>query len=213
MSIVLWEGTAMVEILNNIGISSSEIAIDSDYKCYLHLANRDKIILICEVKELNAFQYISARIPELRKTIIGYLKDNVKDDVVDKERMPLPKFLWDLYIIGIHKILNEKDQFNPIHVAEIERDHFAARKVIIEYLDDNELKEKILNVIYPQQQLDGLMKGLQDASSSVMEKLLNGLDLNLVLNNQSQHPMDVTFEHFSKFLEEVQRVVTPKSGD
>jgi hypothetical protein len=203
----------MLEILNSLGISSSEIVIDSEHKCYLHLVNRDKIILICEVEDLNAFQYISAKIPELRKTIIGDLKDKVKDDVVDKERMPLPKFLWDLYIIGIHKILNEKDQFNSIRVAEIERDHFAARKVIIEYINDNELKEQVWNVIYPHQQLDGLMKGLKDASSSVIEKLLNGLDLNLVLNNQSQHPIDVTFEHFSKFLEEAQRVVTPKSGE
>lgn len=204
----------MVEILNNIGIFGHEIAIEGDYRCYLHLNNEDKIIMICEVNELKVFQYISAKVPTLRKTINEYLSEKVKDDIVNKDKMPLPKFLWDLYIIGIHKTLNENERFNSIHVAEIERDHFVARKIIIEYKDSNELKEKISNVIYPHRQLDGLMKGLQEASNSVFEKLLSGLDSNVVfLNSQVPSHKDVNFEHLTKFMEEVQRVVLPKSGE
>lgn len=214
MSNALWRGTVMEEILNNMGFPSYEIAIDSNNKCYLHLANLDKIIFICEISDLKLYQYISTTIPKLRKNFSEYLKDKVNDDIFDKDRLPIPKFLWDLYVIGIHKISNENEPFNPIDVADIERDHFAARKIIIEYVDYNELKEKILHVINPNQQLDLLMMGLKDASSSVMGKLLNGIDLKLVFSN-TQHPdkKDVTFEHLFSFLEEAQRVVTPESGD
>jgi hypothetical protein len=197
-----------MDILNEMKLAVSEVKVREDLTSYMHNAG-DKVILLFQIQSLEQIEYISSVIPSLRTQILERLGAKSSQDIVN-EKFPLPKCLWDLYVIGVYDASSLT--LDPVRVSEIQRDHFAARKIIIEYTNIEELKNKIRKVIYPQYELDRLMLGVTRDSTALVRCLLEGVDLE-VLNLENKASEQVSFDDIMSFVNEVSEEINSKAVD
>ncbi|WP_335869192.1 ABC-three component system middle component 1 [Bacillus sp. 2205SS5-2] len=73
---------------------------------------------------------------------------------VQNEKIPMSKFLWDMYVIGIHQVDAENKAFKSESISAYERDRFIARKIVIEYEHSDELKQKFDHYVFPERILN-----------------------------------------------------------
>lgn len=141
--------------------------------------NDDKILVIKEIAVLEQAEEITFLLPSVRTKIQEkIINERNKDDV--GENFPLSKFLWDIYVIGLHDLSSGEERFEQIEVAKIQHNRFAARKIIIEFENYSELVSSFNQLVVPEKTLDQLLRGYNNTKAKVdyteIEELLNLID-------------------------------------
>lgn len=121
------------------------------YVCNL---NEDKILIIVKIDQLDEINELVNRIPSIRNKIIREINNEKNLEIVADNKIPMSKFLWDLYLIGLHEVINPESKFPLEMVSRYERDRFIARKIIIQYEHEQELIEDFRKVVFPHKILD-----------------------------------------------------------
>lgn len=122
--------------------------------CRICNLDKDKILIICLVSALDEIRDIVTKLPSIRSKIMLQMNNPKNMEHVENEKIPISKFLWDMYIVALHQYEDEASLFKPADIAKYERDRFVARKIIIQYEHIEELKEKFTRVLFPERVLD-----------------------------------------------------------
>jgi hypothetical protein len=135
----------------------------------------DKLVFILEINSLDQIREFVSLLHELRHKIFQSVKNQEPNGFT---RVTLPGFLWDLYVIGMHDV-SENPLFNQHDVTQLERDRFLARKIIIEFTDDNDAKQQLINQLLPEVVLDQILDQqetnideLQQMSQKILQEVI-----------------------------------------
>lgn len=143
----------MDELIIELGLANSLFFEELPY-CRVCNLDKDKILIICEIEMLKDIDSVITRLPGLRKKMVENINNANNKEFVQNEKIPMSKFLWDMYVIGIHKVNSEDQVFKSSSVSEYERDRFIARKIIIQYEHVDELKQKFDQLVFPERILN-----------------------------------------------------------
>ncbi|MFJ5750217.1 hypothetical protein CN563_20865 [Bacillus sp. AFS026049] len=143
----------MNDLIQSLGLSNG-IYFEELPNCRICNLDKDKILIVCSITALKDIDEVINRLPGLRKKIMEKINNKNNKDFVQNEKIPMSKFLWDMYVIGLHKIESEDKAFKSASISEYERDRFIARKIIIQYEHFDELKQKFDHLIFPERILN-----------------------------------------------------------
>lgn len=191
----------MEELFNTLKINYKRVKLNNNITGYLTNANKDKIIMCVEVNSIEELTTITNFIPQNIKEIAKILDQDRDKEVVDN-KIPISRFLWDMYLVGFHKI-TETGPFDPIKVSDIQRDRFVARKIIIEYTTGEELLEEFRKTIFPHTELDMCLEKIEKVNSEMISEIIK--DVNI---SEKQHIETVDI---FDFLDEIVKAV--EKGD
>lgn len=166
----------MKELFNTLKINYNLVKLNDDITCYLTNANKDKIIMCVEVNSIEELTNITNFIPQKSKEIAEIL-DYERDKQVVDNRIPISRFLWDMYLVGFHKI-TEMGPFDPVKVSDIQRDRFVARKIVIEYTTHEELLEEFRKTIFPHTELDMCLEKIEKVNSEMISEIIKDVNIN-----------------------------------
>lgn len=121
---------------------------------YICNLNEDKILIIIKIEQLDEINKLVNRIPSVRNKIILEINNERNLEYVEGNKIPMAKFLWDLYIIALHKVIKPESKFPSEVLSRYERDRFIARKIIIQYEYESELVDEFRRVVFPHKDLD-----------------------------------------------------------
>ncbi|MEC3469965.1 ABC-three component system middle component 1 [Bacillus tropicus] len=166
----------MEDIMKILGISNS-LTYEEISNCKICNLDKDKILIICCIENLQDIDKIVNRLPSLRKKMVLEMNNPKNIEKVEDEKIPISKFLWDMYVIALHSITDSNQPFKPVDIAKYERDRFVARKIIIQYEHDEELKDKFNQAIFPENILNrfsliGLTEDEDEISFDAINELL-----------------------------------------
>lgn len=135
--------------------------------------NQDKVLIIKKITMLEEVQELVYTLPRLKEK----LRESIINiqNTAEVEDLHLSKFLWDMYVIGLHHIEHEEEKFNEIDVAKFQRNRFVARKIIIEYTDDEELKAHFDQLVLPERTLNKLLQSYVNQGSDYQPEEIEGL--------------------------------------
>ncbi len=143
----------MDALIQRLGLSSI-INFHELPNCRICNLDKDKILIICSITSLNDIDVVINRLPGLRKKIMAEINNKNNIAFVQNEKIPMSKFLWDMYVIGIHQVDAENKAFKSESISAYERDRFIARKIVIEYEHSDELKQKFDHYVFPERILN-----------------------------------------------------------
>lgn len=177
------------------------------YHCLL--VNNDKIVFLTEIKELKELDEYTMKLPELKNIILNqllngnetkyvtsdakiidipkqkYIGDSEKSIFEKRSHMTIPAFLWDLYVVGFFKV--DDNKYLPVdQVERIKRDQFIARKIVVEYTNEEDLYNRFNENIYPDQMMNSMLEDLKPPIIEIQE-VLDNIDINNIA---------ATHEHF-----------------
>ncbi|OXM13300.1 hypothetical protein [Paenibacillus herberti] len=118
--------------------------------------NQDKVLIIKKITTLQEVQDLVYTLPRLKEKLREKIINIQNTEEV--EDLNLSKFLWDMYVIGLHHIEQEEERFNEIDVAKFQRNRFVARKIIIEYINDEELMNQFNQIVLPERTLNKILE-------------------------------------------------------
>lgn len=181
---------------------------ETNDKVYYFVANKDKIVFITSISSLDDIDTYTNRLPELRKYIF---KEFIKKDnnlyvnqlgkLDNKENsLSMPAFLWDLYIIGLHRYDKSIKPFKIDDIERIKRDQFIARKIIIEYRDLKELSEKFREYIFPNEILKEKLNSIEPPSIDIND-LLKDIEESLVIRKEGDKDLQISSEDIIQYLD------------
>ncbi|SGI68475.1 Uncharacterised protein [Mycobacterium tuberculosis] len=165
----------MEALFKKIGVNYKKIMLKDDFECYLTNANQDKIIMCVEVNSPDDMLALTNFIPHKGKEISEVLSTTKDKDEVDY-RIPISRFLWDLYLVGLHKV-NETGFFDSVKVSDVQRDRFVARKIIIEYISEEELYAKFQNTIFPHIELDECISKIEKINEELVSEIIKDVKI------------------------------------
>lgn len=149
--------------------------LDDAFVCNL---NQDKILIIKQVTTLQEVEELVYTLPQLKEKLRESI--NNAQNLEEVEDLNLSKFLWDMYVIGLHQVTQENNKFNEIDVAKLQRNRFVARKIIIEYKTEEELKKQFNQLVLPERTLNYLLKAYVNQEAEYqpkeIEELLKQID-------------------------------------
>ncbi|MCY9694551.1 hypothetical protein [Paenibacillus alginolyticus] len=139
--------------------------------------NQDKVLIIKKITALDEVQELVYTLPRLKEK----LRENIinTQNTAEVEDIHLSKFLWDMYVIGLHQIEYEEDRFNEVAVARFQRNRFVARKIIIEYMDNDELKTQFDQLVLPERSLNKLLAAYVNKESEYQSQEIDQLLLQI----------------------------------
>lgn len=169
----------MENLLKSLGLSNA-LTFEELPNCTICNLDNDKILIISPIEKLQDIPVIVNRLPGLRKKIMQKINNLKNVEYVQTEKIPMSKFLWDMYVVALHKI-DDVAKFNAAEIAEYERDRFVARKIIIQYEHLTELQQKFNELIFPERILNGFsMIDFEDSEAEIdyeaIEKLLQDIE-------------------------------------
>ena len=169
----------MKELLLNLGLSNY-VTFEELPNCSVCNLDKDKILIICSLRELKEMDKITNRLPSLRKRMMQEINNQKNIELVQKEKIPMSNFLWDMYVVAIHKVDEENKVFKAADIATYERDRFIARKIIIQYEHIDELKLKFDQLIFPEKILNAFpMIDIEDDEDAVDFEFIRNLLRNI----------------------------------
>lgn len=140
------------EVLNTLSINNA-LKFDEIPNCGIYNLEGDKILILASIKKTDELDYITNKIPNFRKKIMERMQNQKNKEEVENDKIPISKFLWDMYIIAFFKVI-KGEEINITEVSKYERDRFVARKIIIQYRDLSEIKYKFDKIIFPEYELN-----------------------------------------------------------
>ncbi len=129
---------------------------DTDYRNYNALIIDDKIVLVMEFDKLEEINEYMVGIPMMVEYVLKSIYSK-KNENVKLYNTSIPAFLWDLYIVAVHKLSTE-ESLDKQQINELEADKFIAKKIIIVYKEDDELFKEFIKNMYPNVYLDRLIE-------------------------------------------------------
>jgi hypothetical protein len=203
----------MDELLKKIGLAGIvSFRLENGADCYICNVDGDKIILLLEIDSLDTIKMVTHSIPELKELIYNATDNPHNKEAVDQERIPLAKFLWDLYVIGLHRISLERTPFDQLDISQLERDRYAARKLVIEYENDEELEGHLTRIIYPHRELDLYDDSGENEEKVIMEGLVQDTDHELIKDETKTEADELSFEALFAFLKKVRSSLQEPNG-
>ncbi|APH22402.1 hypothetical protein FDF15_06035 [Clostridium botulinum] len=180
-----------------------------DNKLYYFIANKDKIIFITSINKLEEVDLLTIKLSELKNEIFKSLLNedqlhyvNESGQVIkEKKKMTMPAFLWDLYIVGLHNIKDNKS-FKINEVERVKRDKFIARKIIIEYKDLKDLKTKFTENVFPGVIIKEKLGSIKPPNIHITD-LLEGVDIKEVVQSLDNSRSEVTSNDVIEYLDNV----------
>ncbi|WP_135557114.1 ABC-three component system middle component 1 [Paenibacillus cymbidii] len=140
--------------------------------------NNDKVLIIQEIVDVEELKDTVYKLPQLREKLSSKISNEENLFVVPE--LHLSKFLWDLYVIGLHLVQNEDDKFDPLIVSKIQRNRFVARKIIIEYQTTEDLIHKFNQLVLPERALNQVLENYKSEQVSYepleIDELLNTIE-------------------------------------
>lgn len=171
----------MEELLRLLEVESYQhfAELKGAYVCNL---NEDKILIIIKIEQLDEINELVNRIPSVRNKIIREINNEKNLEYVEGNKIPMAKFLWDLYIIAMHKVINPESKFSSEILSRFERDRFIARKIIIQYEHEQELVDEFRRVVFPHKDLDrisllGTYDNEPDINYENLEEFLSNVNI------------------------------------
>lgn len=172
---------------------------------YLVKNSKDRVIIIVEIEEVEELLAYTKKLPQSGDTIRTFMKEIGDDNVVGEQKITLAQYLWDLYIVGVYS--NKEKKLDPVKVSQIERDRFIARKLFVEYCDEQELLAQLYEIIYPHKALDFKIKQLGESTTLNLTNLMNGLH-HIDANNITLEQLHTLITHFEEITGGVQDATT-----
>ncbi|WP_433594983.1 hypothetical protein [Lysinibacillus xylanilyticus] len=166
----------MEGMFKSLNIDYKQVILKDDVVCYLTNANKDKIILCVQINSVEYLRSITNFIPQNTRKIAEVLSYETDKEIVNN-RIPISRFLWDLYLVGIHQINDDGDSFDPVEVSDLQRDRFVARKIIIEYKTEEELKERFKNTIFPHLELDISLGKIEKNNNDMLKDMIKDVEI------------------------------------
>lgn len=166
----------MEELFESLNIDYKQIVLKDDVVGFLTNVNKDKIVICVQINSVEELRNIANFIPQNTKQIAEVLTHKKDKDIVNN-RIPISRFLWDLYLVGLHQMNSDSKSFNPVEISDIQRDRFVARKIIIEYSTDEELKERFKNTIFPHLELDNSLTKIEGNSHELLADMIKDIDI------------------------------------
>lgn len=142
----------MKEIIERVGFDFTESEIGTFNYFFMNIRD-DKLVFFIEVTDIDQVKSFVTLLPEQKQRMLGLVKNKNLNGFTN---VTLPAFLWDLYIVAMHD-LRKSQPFDDVEVSKLERDRFLARKVIVEYEDDEDALQSIRHQLLPEVELDLLL--------------------------------------------------------
>lgn len=184
----------IIKLLSGRQVKNHSIEMDGkEYR--FAVINNDKVVFFVSVETPEDIMIFNNKLPSLK----GNLKLAINEFLSKKSksyediRIDIPSFLWDLYIVGLHQISKDEDRFDNLEVNKIRHDHFIARKIIIEYKNEDDLEEELIKNIFPEMKLNKIVAGLKSVEQVNIKDILRNVDEKKVdksfadLNDVSQY--------------------------
>lgn len=172
---------------------------------YLVKNLKDRVIIIVEIEEAEELLTYTKKLPQSGDTIRAFMKEIGDDNLVGDQKITLAQYLWDLYVIGVYS--NKEKNLNPVKVSQIERNRFIARKLFVEYSDEQELLVQLYEIIYPHKALDLKIKDLGESTTLNLTNLMTGLQ-HIDANNINLEKLHTLITHFEEVTGGVQDATT-----
>lgn len=182
---------------------------DEEGELNYFIANKDKIVFLLPIHDLEEIKEIVLKISEIKREIIKNINLNQSKLLVDKEgelvnikkNITIPAFLWDLYVVGIHDISIEP-KFDLYEMEKVKRDNFIARKIIIEYKNLDELSNKLKEEIFPEISLKDRINNIKPPKIDIND-LIKGIELNDNLNIYKDNMKDISIKNIVDYLDNI----------
>lgn len=161
---------------------------------YLVKNSKDRVVIIVEIEEAEELLAYTKKLPQSGDTIRSLMKEIGDDKGFEGQKIKLAQYLWDLYVVGVYS--NKEKSLDPVKVSQIERDRFIARKIFVEYGEEQELLVQLHEIIYPHKALDFKINQLGESTKLNLTNLVNGLhhfDANNI-NLEQLHNLITQFE-------------------
>lgn len=200
----------MQEVLNKLVKNNvyHEFCLNDKEKIYCFLANRDKVVFIVDINDLSQIDHYTINLSEIRGEIFKkFSRDtdlyvNRNGEVVrNRERISMPALLWDLYVVGLHKYDNQGMlKFKIEDVEKVKRDRFIARKIIIEYKDEDELIQKFKEEILPNELLDDKLVTIKEPIINE-NSLFDGVEALEIIDKDIVQELTLSKDNIIEYLE------------
>lgn len=117
----------------------------------------------------------------------------------EKKILDLRAILWDVYIIGVHWLTDNKNKFKKEDISRIERNRLIARKIILEDCNLKKISMKIQEILEPTKKLKLIIinnKGINE--EDLFNELTSSGDGKCLKNTELK-----SFEDMNKYLNKI----------
>jgi len=165
----------MEEALRKLGIDFEVVPLHFDRRGYFIAPKvvKDKIVICVEIESIEQLTDIMYALPG-KVNEIKQLFQELEEKHPKIGEIKLAQYLWDLYLIGVYKHNNQP--LDSVKVAQIERDRFVARKIVLQYTTEKDLYDKLEAVILPHYMLDIQIQKLGETATLNLEEVAKNID-------------------------------------
>ncbi|MBV7271473.1 hypothetical protein I6U48_00875 [Clostridium sp. PL3] len=121
----------------------------------------------------------------------------------EKKILDLRAILWDVYIIGVHWLTDNKDKFKKEDVSRIERNRLIARKIILEDCNLKKISMKIQEILEPTKKLKSIIINNKGINEEDLFKELTTSDDGKYLKNTELKSFEDMNKYLNKIIKEV----------
>lgn len=166
----------MEETLRKLGIDFEIVSLHFGKNGYFIAPKivRDKIMICVEIESVEQLTDIMYALPGKVNEIKQFFLELEEKHPKIGGDIQLAQYLWDLYLIGVYKC--DGQSLDSVKVAQIERDRFVARKIVLQYTTEKELYDKLEAVILPHYMLDKQIRKLGEMATLNLEELAKDLE-------------------------------------
>lgn len=165
----------MEETLRKLGIDFEVVSLDFGRNGYFIApkAVKDKIMICVEIESIEQLTDIMYTLPNKVDEIKQFFKE-LEENHPKIGKVQLAQYLWDLYLVGVYKC--DSQPLDQVKVAQIERDRFVARKIVLQYTTEKDLYDKLEAIILPHYMLDMQIKKLGEMATLNLNEVTKDLE-------------------------------------
>lgn len=181
-------------------------------KDLLYFYHQDRFYLIHSINspeemDLAKNVLIELSTDEIQKKIIDTIKLSEKDQVDVYQK--IKSFLWDIYFIVVYIPEAEEKKLSEEVKSRFERDKFIARKIIIEELEEDKIKEQFQNLFNEKETISGIIAKTEPIFKNDEEHLLNSICSEEVLKDIKERlkiDRDPKLKDIIEYINKIQKV-------
>jgi len=172
------------EILKYLGVNDYvEKNFTEEIKCYIYNFENDKLIVAFNTDKIDSIKTINNLIPKFKSSIQQLIKNPINIKEVDSKNIPLSQFLWDLYLVCFYKIGPNTGEMIEQKISDYERDRYVARKIIIKYKENKDIKDRYEKMLFPSNYLDSFNIVNHDEDYIEDNIIVRVKEIDIFLNN------------------------------
>lgn len=194
----------MENTLRELGIDFEIVQLKFNRKGYFidpSLAN-DKILVCVEIESIEQLTEIMYSLPGKVNEIKDFFGELEEKHPKIGGNIQLAQYLWDLYLVGVYKC--ESKPLDAIKVAQIERDRFIAKKIVVQFTTKDELSDKLKKIILPHHMLNIQIRKLGEMATLDIEQVAKDLE--------NIKPEEASFDQLYKLIDTFEKTVGGKQN-